>query len=464
MDAVKHKFMDEIAKQLAAAPNSRAKSELVEELAENLTQRYQSMTAAGTPEDEAFSKAMEDLGDVNELIDYLESLEQEPGQEQGSAARPDPLDELMHDVEDITRNAFDLAKQGLRQVKERLRNEGFYRYRSPGGHVEVHVNDDKEDRGYTANDDGGSTKWGQPKDVIYGVGYDKKKGGFFAQWGEWKGENYMHVSSMAPIPAQNLRGVDVQNVSGDVNVYLNEDEDGDILVAGDADQLEISCTEDGVLQVRPGSTASSSFLFSRGVRAADVELRIPCRNWDFIRIKTVNGDVELEGDCYVESVRAESVNGDVDAQLAGCGRLELKTASGDIDWNGSADKVSAECLSGDLELNGDFNSIAASTMSGDVEIAGAVSGELKASSMNGDVRLETGMLPQALTVSSKSGDCQVRIEESGPFTVKVRTVSGDVDSDYPITKVPGGLVCGIPGDGPQFSVSTVSGDVRILRY
>ena len=27
----------------------------------------------------------------------------------------------------------------------------------------------------------------QQRDIIYGFGYDKSKGGFFTQWGEWKG-------------------------------------------------------------------------------------------------------------------------------------------------------------------------------------------------------------------------------------------------------------------------------------
>lgn len=56
-----------IAARLAGAAESDAKQDMIEELAENLVGRYQDMTAAGIQEEEAYTRAMDELGDADEL-------------------------------------------------------------------------------------------------------------------------------------------------------------------------------------------------------------------------------------------------------------------------------------------------------------------------------------------------------------------------------------------------------------
>ena len=60
-----------VTNELAAAPQSDAKDDLIEELSENLYQRYTDLLEEGVSEEEAFKRAMDDLGDVNELLAYL---------------------------------------------------------------------------------------------------------------------------------------------------------------------------------------------------------------------------------------------------------------------------------------------------------------------------------------------------------------------------------------------------------
>ena len=67
MDRMKTKFIIAVTTRLAAAEDSNAKTDLIEELSENLYQRYLDLVAAGMAEDEAYHKALEDLGDVDEL-------------------------------------------------------------------------------------------------------------------------------------------------------------------------------------------------------------------------------------------------------------------------------------------------------------------------------------------------------------------------------------------------------------
>lgn len=71
MDDMKLKLSESVATRLSAAPASKEKDELIEELSDNLYRRFLEMTGAGLPDEEAFTRALDDLGDVDELLSYL---------------------------------------------------------------------------------------------------------------------------------------------------------------------------------------------------------------------------------------------------------------------------------------------------------------------------------------------------------------------------------------------------------
>ena len=53
---------------VAQAEETTAKVELIEELSDNLYSRWQDLVASGVPEEEAYARALEDLGNVDELL------------------------------------------------------------------------------------------------------------------------------------------------------------------------------------------------------------------------------------------------------------------------------------------------------------------------------------------------------------------------------------------------------------
>ena len=71
MDDMKLKLSEAVAARLSAAPASEEKDELIEELSDNLYRRFLEMSGAGVPEEEAFTRSLDDLGDVDELLAYL---------------------------------------------------------------------------------------------------------------------------------------------------------------------------------------------------------------------------------------------------------------------------------------------------------------------------------------------------------------------------------------------------------
>ena len=109
MEDIKRRFLNEIAAKLAGAPESDAKADMIEELAENLASRYDEMTAGGMEPEEAFARAMEELGSVDELLAYLAAQEPTEQPREGESPRGD-MDEFFQTLGDMGRAVGDMAK------------------------------------------------------------------------------------------------------------------------------------------------------------------------------------------------------------------------------------------------------------------------------------------------------------------------------------------------------------------
>lgn len=563
MENIKRRFMDTVAARLAAAPQSAEKDELVEELADNLYHRFLDMTGAGLDDETAFTRSMEDLGDVDELLSYLGVEPQKdgaaittqggqtrierpdgrtvvinhgegqppiiisrtgagqsqhtPGQDTGQAqAGPQPgpgsapqsdFDAILAGVQEACNVAIDQAKLAIQQAKDAIQRRTTVD--KGDGHVHVRFYTNPEDAAapeppepptppvpptppeppigweFEAEVDtdqgrffaGGGPK--QQRDIIYGFGYDKAKGGFFTQWGEWKGgpkpgsgprfdgqDASMQGNedgSYSVGALKDLRGIVVQTVAGDVTIHANQAPDAGVVIDGDVDDLDVTCSADGVLTIREGRTASSSFFSRRGFASADVDLYLPCRPWELLDISTTSGDVELYGDeLELTQLNVKTASGNLDCHLRACKELRFRSASGDLELSGACADLHADTMSGDISLHGHLDDVLVKTASGDIELDGSVRRFL-ASSMSGDLHVESAQQPQVMELSTKSGSCEARIPDAGPFTLRHKTVSGEVDFDFPFRYQGSTAVYG-DGSGPCYSMTTVSGDLSLERY
>lgn len=564
MEKMKMRFTNAVAAKLTAAPHSTAKAELIEELSDNLYHRFLDMTGAGMDEGAAFTRAMEDLGDVDELLSYLgvsaskdgtaitteggqtrierpdgrtvvinhgdsdpiiinraesrraQGSSGQGGQPQGGAQKD--LDALLSNVSEVCNAAIDQAKAAIKQAKDAIQRRTTVE--KDDGRVHVHFNttpdaptppecpaapespaapecpeapeapqapeppagwefefemDPNQDRFFA----GGGPR--QQRDIIYGFGYDKAKGGFFTQWGEWKGgrqgecgprfsgqDASMEANrdgSYSVGALKDLRGIVVQTEAGDVTIRADGAPDSGVIIDGDVDDLDVTCSADGVLTIREGRTASSSFFSRRGFGSADVELCLPCRPWELLEIHTASGDVDLDGrGLDVDQMVVKTSSGDFNCSLRGCGELRFHSASGDLDLSleGACADLHAETMSGDINLHGQIDDAMVKSASGDIEIEGQAARFL-GSTMSGDVRVETARQPQVMELSSKSGDCEARLPLDGPFSVRMKTVSGEMDCQFPLNYTNGVYAYG-DGSGPAYSMATVSGDLSLERY
>lgn len=417
MNNIKTRFVIAISRKLSAAPDSEAKADLIEELSENLCGRYRDLVASGMPEEEAYATALEKLGDVDELLAYLDSCGGRPaaGEDpsgQGKAAE-DWFDSLGDMIRQTVDQAVDAAADAAAMVREAARDFGGRR---------------------------SSPRTGNGGEAL-------------------------------AFPSEGLRGVNI-SIAGDLTVRLDDDPDAPVRLAGDMVDLSAVTGPDGVLAITQDRTAGVSFFFSRGLASDSNELTLPRRHWETLAITTIDGDVELrDGVLEAGTLTLKTTSGDVELEDLNARRVEVTTTSGDVSLTDCAcGELALRSTSGDLEGKNITAAVLARTDSGDISLTGDIHA-LKAVSASGDLELDTRVFPEALELATKSGDCSARFPDNEGFLLRFSTVSGELDSDFPLAREAGARQSRIGhageaayrdgGDGRVFSMSSVSGDIEL---
>jgi hypothetical protein len=154
--------------------------------------------------------------------------------------------------------------------------------------------------------------------------------------------------------------------------------------------------------------------------------------------------------------------------------IELKTVSGDVALEGTFDEIELSTVSGDVEAYGNYDNLNVHSASGEVSV-GDVASLLKCRTASGNVACHGAAT--ITDIHSASGDVNVSVTKPGKVTVKV--VSGDilvsvarglaVDIDGNTISGDLGTNIDLDGDGDGSSedetvsikASTISGDIRI---
>ncbi|MBR3704487.1 MAG: DUF4097 family beta strand repeat protein [Oscillospiraceae bacterium] len=428
MDRIKTRIIIAVAERLSAAKDSNTKTDLIEELSENLYQRYADLVTGGMNEEDAYLRAMEDLGDVSELLDYLKDMENGETDSHTTGHSKEHLNDFLKGVEDVVRETLVQAKDAVDQAKIITRDLG-----------------NKFQEKY-------------PDGIKINCGFDSGKGGFF-----WESNRKGRIVEIAKLPADDVKALDIQLHNGDVDISVAAQES--VEVNAFPEEIEVRLDDDGVLYIRQGTTASSTVAFGRGLARTDVELSLPEKVWDFVKINTVNGDVELDDALEANKLEIQTVSGDIIADRACCPQIVLQSISGDIEGSDMAGNVKADTKSGDITLSGSFVEVKADSMSGDVELTGTAD-LVACTSMSGDVTAEVETLPRELKVSSKSGDCCVCIPDGQGFTVSLHTVSGDMNTEFELVGTLGKKSTNaiyLDGGDRNFSISSISGDISLEK-
>jgi hypothetical protein len=132
-------------------------------------------------------------------------------------------------------------------------------------------------------------------------------------------------------------------------------------------------------------------------------------------------------------------------------------------------KLSANSVSGDVEVNGAGDEVRAGSVSGNVKLERLRSPAVTAASVSGDVDAHIDALtgPGHLRFTSVSGNVSLQLPRSLDADVTLKTVSGELDSDFPLVirgpaRMGRRTITGTIGrGGRELQLTTVSGDVRL---
>ena len=203
---------------------------------------------------------------------------------------------------------------------------------------------------------------------------------------------------------------------------------------------------------------------------ATLELDLP-RNVRLV-ISTASADVDVSG--IDGDVEIRTTSGNVGLDNIG-GRLTLETLSGDIRLDGRSGPARVTTMSGDITLRGVRDEANVHTTSGDVILGMERAARVDVESISGDVTFDGSTTDDArLQIDTHSGDVTLRLPESARGSIDLSTYSGDMTASGSLTLMPNSLTSSrseravrryeIGGGGSaRFTISTFTGDVRVVR-
>jgi len=130
-------------------------------------------------------------------------------------------------------------------------------------------------------------------------------------------------------------------------------------------------------------------------------------------------------------------------------------------------KLSANSVSGDVDVTGAGDEVRARSVSGDVKLERVRAPSVTAASVSGDVEVQIDALTGegALKFTSVSGNVELQLPRSLDADVTLKTVSGELESDFQLTLQGSmnrrNLNGRIGRGGRDLVLTTVSGDVRL---
>lgn len=172
-----------------------------------------------------------------------------------------------------------------------------------------------------------------------------------------------------------------------------------------------------------------------------------------VRVATASADTTLRG--RLGTAELTSASGDLAVEE--CGRLELRTASGDGRIGTATGPVTAGSASGDLRVGTAAAGLKFRTASGDITVEEAA-GDVSLATASGDLSVAR-MSQGSVHAKTMSGDVEVGVVPGLRVWLDLSSVSGRMESQLPDDD-------GAAGNAPaqlSLSLRSVSGDLRIRR-
>lgn len=218
-----------------------------------------------------------------------------------------------------------------------------------------------------------------------------------------------------------------------------------------------------------GRTVVKVVLPSMSFRDGDADLEVHVPKQSEVQATAVSADLETSS--LIGEQRLKTVSGELRASFGGGANFEAKTVSGDMRLRGAAQPAAIRLgtVSGDITLDGGAGEIEATSVSGDVRLEMQTATSVRLHSTSGDLTFR-GALGSDASVEAEtvSGDVTLRSRAPGGFEYEASSFSGDIgncfgkEAEATSRHGPGSRLNGTTGEGKgRVRVKTMSGDVEI---
>jgi len=241
----------------------------------------------------------------------------------------------------------------------------------------------------------------------------------------------------------------LSNICGSVDIRPGED--GTIRVTaikhtdtGDAERTEVELSQaaDGTV-ILATHFHEGQWVWLFGSRPCQVDYVVKAPRACCLKVNGVSNTVVAEG--FEGEFDFDSVSGEVTLRDL-TGSLKFKTVSGDL---------SGARLSGPLNLN---------TVSGDATLVESTLPSVAATTVSGDLLLQTTLAEGPYNFNAVSGDVRLTLPAATRCSARLHSVSGQISTPFPLTSYyhgHGSQVAEVQGGGVSVSLNSVSGDLLL---
>ena len=233
---------------------------------------------------------------------------------------------------------------------------------------------------------------------------------------------------------------------------------GDIHVTGSSNnQLRVHATSDGDNIRFDASSARATLEISSSRGSSDSRFDVTVPFGTRVEVRTSTGDISVRG--TRGEVDAHSMSGDMRVEDV-VGHLDVNSISGGIEASTIVGDASFSMVSGDVKVSDMKGDLEAETVSGDITLDYVTAKAVRVRTTSGDVRFGGAIDPAGrYEFTAHSGDIGVDIPKDASAQLSIKTWSGGLESDFPITLKPGDHSVGAGTKSFTFSIG--HGDARI---
>jgi len=216
-------------------------------------------------------------------------------------------------------------------------------------------------------------------------------------------------------------------------------------------------SERGRLRFSASSSRITIEAESRRGRMGDTRYELSVPQGVRVVLESTSGDIQATNVNGPTDVRTTS--GDIVVRGAN-GRIEISTTSGDIEASALRGDVELSAVSGEFDIQDVEGTIRVETVSSDIILRNVRLREATAETVSGEIVFDGSVARDGrYDFRSHSGNVTVRIPANAGAHFQVETYSGELDSDFPITLMPGERTRNRPR---RFEFNVGGGEARII--